>query len=87
MQGLKYRQGAAEKKWWVVLQLRNQAKRFENGTKAVEQLAGFGFHRGLWQQWRKDVSGKLLGGLNRHMVVHISGELMPSLKEIGALWL
>ncbi|GLJ37869.1 hypothetical protein SUGI_0770400 [Cryptomeria japonica] len=33
------------------------------------------------------VGGKLLGGLDRLMAAHISGELVPSLKEAGALWL
>lgn len=33
------------------------------------------------------VGGKLLGGLDRLMAVHISGELVPILKEAGALWL
>ncbi|KAJ0971617.1 hypothetical protein J5N97_019576 [Dioscorea zingiberensis] len=33
------------------------------------------------------VGGKLVGGLDRLMAVHISGELVPILKEAGALWL
>ncbi|CAO1948038.1 unnamed protein product [Urochloa humidicola] len=33
------------------------------------------------------VGGKLLGGLDRLMAVHISGELVPILKKAGALWL
>uniref|UniRef100_A0A0E0L5R7 Glutaredoxin domain-containing protein n=1 Tax=Oryza punctata TaxID=4537 RepID=A0A0E0L5R7_ORYPU len=33
------------------------------------------------------VGGRLLGGLDRLMAVHISGELVPILKEAGALWL
>lgn len=33
------------------------------------------------------VGGKLLGGLERVMATHISGELVPILKEAGALWL
>ncbi|KAL6620692.1 hypothetical protein ACP70R_035831 [Stipagrostis hirtigluma subsp. patula] len=33
------------------------------------------------------VGGKLLGGLDRLMAVHISGELVPILKDAGALWL
>ena len=33
------------------------------------------------------VGGKLFGGLERVMATHISGELVPILKEAGALWL
>ncbi|KAM0945919.1 putative glutaredoxin, Thioredoxin-like superfamily [Dioscorea sansibarensis] len=33
------------------------------------------------------IGGKLVGGLDRLMAVHISGELVPILKEAGALWL
>lgn len=33
------------------------------------------------------VGGKLFGGLDRVMATHISGELVPILREAGALWL
>ncbi|KAL2494960.1 Glutaredoxin-C9 [Forsythia ovata] len=33
------------------------------------------------------VGGKLLGGLEEIMGAHISGELVPRLREAGALWL
>ncbi|XVF27578.1 hypothetical protein REPUB_Repub14bG0120600 [Reevesia pubescens] len=33
------------------------------------------------------VGGKLFGGLDRIMSTHISGELVPILKDAGALWL
>ncbi|KAF7044036.1 LOW QUALITY PROTEIN: hypothetical protein CFC21_053316 [Triticum aestivum] len=33
------------------------------------------------------VGGRNLGGLDRLMVVHISGELVPILKDAGTLWL
>ncbi|KAF2542051.1 hypothetical protein F2Q68_00031134 [Brassica cretica] len=33
------------------------------------------------------VGGMLFGGLDRVMATHISGELVPILKEVGALWL
>jgi glutaredoxin 3 len=33
------------------------------------------------------IGGKLLGPIDRLMAVHISGELVPILKEAGALWL
>lgn len=33
------------------------------------------------------VGGKLFGGLEKVMATHISGELVPILKDAGALWL
>ncbi|CAK9225923.1 hypothetical protein BDL97_05G005400 [Sphagnum fallax] len=33
------------------------------------------------------VGGKLLGGLDHVMAAHISGKLVPQLKQAGALWL
>ncbi|RDX76415.1 Glutaredoxin-C9, partial [Mucuna pruriens] len=33
------------------------------------------------------IGGKLFGGLDRLMATHISGELVPILKQAGALWL
>ncbi|KAI0522967.1 hypothetical protein KFK09_005356 [Dendrobium nobile] len=33
------------------------------------------------------IGGRLLGGLDHLMAAHISGELVPNLKEAGALWL
>ncbi|XP_004505534.1 glutaredoxin-C9-like [Cicer arietinum] len=33
------------------------------------------------------IGGKLFGGLDRIMATHISGELVPILKQAGALWL
>ncbi|AQK88516.1 Monothiol glutaredoxin-S5 [Zea mays] len=33
------------------------------------------------------VGGRLLGGLDRLMAAHISGDLVPILKDAGALWL
>ncbi|XP_062105917.1 glutaredoxin-C9-like [Humulus lupulus] len=33
------------------------------------------------------IGGKFFGGLDRVMAAHISGELVPLLKEAGALWL
>lgn len=33
------------------------------------------------------VGGEYLGGLERIMAKHICGELVPSLKQAGALWL
>ncbi|CAI0385366.1 unnamed protein product [Linum tenue] len=33
------------------------------------------------------IGGKLFGGLDRVMATHITGELVPILKQAGALWL
>ncbi|XP_024520889.1 glutaredoxin-C1 [Selaginella moellendorffii] len=33
------------------------------------------------------IGGKLVGGLDQVMASHISGKLVPQLKEAGALWL
>ncbi|CAK8536375.1 unnamed protein product [Lathyrus sativus] len=33
------------------------------------------------------IGGKMFGGLERVMATHISGELVPLLKQAGALWL
>ncbi|GKU96335.1 hypothetical protein SLEP1_g9584 [Rubroshorea leprosula] len=33
------------------------------------------------------IGGKLFGGLDKIMATHISGELVPVLKQAGALWL
>ncbi|XVF44336.1 hypothetical protein PTKIN_Ptkin02bG0112400 [Pterospermum kingtungense] len=33
------------------------------------------------------IGGRLFGGLDRVMATHISGELVPLLKDAGALWL
>ncbi|KAL6990383.1 Glutaredoxin-C9 [Sarracenia purpurea var. burkii] len=33
------------------------------------------------------IGGKLFGGLDRIMATHITGELIPILKQAGALWL
>ncbi|XP_059670396.1 glutaredoxin-C9-like [Cornus florida] len=33
------------------------------------------------------IGGKLFGGLEKIMATHISGELVPMLREAGALWL
>ncbi|NP_001274395.1 glutaredoxin [Cucumis sativus] len=33
------------------------------------------------------IGGKMFGGLEKVMAAHISGELVPALKDAGALWL
>nr|XP_009631625.1 uncharacterized protein LOC104121354 [Nicotiana tomentosiformis] len=42
---------------------------------------------GRWQFPVVFVGGRLFGGIERVMSTHISGELVPILKEAGALWL
>ncbi|URE30340.1 Glutaredoxin [Musa troglodytarum] len=50
-------------------------------------LAGGGDVRRLAMLPVVFVGGRLLGGLDRLVAVHITGELVPILKEAGALWL
>ncbi|RWR89614.1 glutaredoxin-C9-like protein [Cinnamomum micranthum f. kanehirae] len=52
----------------------------------VEELAGVSGDQRL-QFPAVFIGGKLVGGLDRLMAVHISGDLVPILKEAGALWL
>jgi glutaredoxin 3 len=33
------------------------------------------------------IGGKLIGGTNKVMSLHLGGELVPMLKNAGALWL
>uniref|UniRef100_A0ACD5XNP9 Uncharacterized protein n=1 Tax=Avena sativa TaxID=4498 RepID=A0ACD5XNP9_AVESA len=33
------------------------------------------------------IGGKLVGGTNKVMSLHLGGELVPMLKNVGALWL
>ncbi|CAN6327284.1 unnamed protein product [Urochloa humidicola] len=61
---------------------------------AVHEVAGEAELAGIIEDGAGDVAlpavfvgGRLLGGLDRLMAVHISGELVPILKEAGALWL
>ncbi|KAI3440767.1 Glutaredoxin domain-containing protein [Psidium guajava] len=51
----------------------------------LERISGGG--RGGVQFPAVFVGGKLFGGLDRVMTTHITGELVPALKEAGALWL
>ncbi|KAH7439791.1 hypothetical protein KP509_04G076700 [Ceratopteris richardii] len=67
----------------------------------LDELDGMGGDRGGVQQLREAlaalvgdppvpavfIGGKLVGGLDRVMAAHISGNLVPLLKEAGALWL
>lgn len=51
----------------------------------LERISGGG--RGVVQFPAVFVGGKLFGGLDRVMTAHITGELVPALKDAGALWL
>ncbi|KAE8723020.1 Monothiol glutaredoxin-S13 [Hibiscus syriacus] len=53
---------------------------------AVNELSRFDGGAGI-QFPAVFVGGKLFGGLDRVMSTHISGELVPILKDAGALWL
>ncbi|KAE8673381.1 Glutaredoxin-C9 [Hibiscus syriacus] len=55
-------------------------------TAVVDELSGFDGGAGI-QFPAVFVGGKLFGGLDRVMSTHISGELVPILKDAGALWL
>ncbi|KAJ7948375.1 Glutaredoxin [Quillaja saponaria] len=50
-------------------------------------LLGLGVNPAVYEIDEKDEGGRLFGGLDRLMATHISGELVPILKEAGALWL
>ncbi|KAG5516958.1 hypothetical protein RHGRI_037633 [Rhododendron griersonianum] len=52
----------------------------------IHELSGIVGYGGL-QFPAVFMRGKLFGGLERVMASHISGELVPILKEAGALWL
>ncbi|KAE7995767.1 hypothetical protein FH972_000536 [Carpinus fangiana] len=59
-------------------------------TKELSRMVGVGegdLDDGRVQFPAVFVGGKLFGGLERVMATHISGELVPILKEAGALWL
>ncbi|XP_052178146.1 glutaredoxin-C9-like [Diospyros lotus] len=61
----------------------------EDGVvKDLEGIAGpgEGFDRRL-QFPAVFIGGRLFGGLDRIMATHITGELVPVLKQAGALWL
>ena len=53
---------------------------------AIAELAGIG-SSGDPQFPSVFVGGNHFGGLERVMATHISGELVPILKQAGALWL
>ncbi|KAM3285043.1 glutaredoxin-C9-like [Capsicum chacoense] len=42
---------------------------------------------GPWELPTVYIGGKYLGGVDRVMESHINGELVPMLREVGALWL
>ncbi|KAK9285592.1 hypothetical protein L1049_024787 [Liquidambar formosana] len=53
----------------------------------LERITGEGKDGGRLQFPAVFIGGKLFGGLERVMATHISGELVPVLKQAGALWL
>ncbi|XP_058100601.1 glutaredoxin-C9-like [Magnolia sinica] len=61
----------------------------EKEVSVVEELAGIsgGDDDRRLQFPAVFIGGRLVGGLDRLMAVHISGDLVPILKEAGALWL
>ncbi|PHU26228.1 Glutaredoxin-C9 [Capsicum chinense] len=42
---------------------------------------------GPWELPALYIGGKYLGGVDKVMESHINGELVPMLREVGALWL
>lgn len=58
-------------------------------VRTVEELQGIGGENGerKIQLPAVFIGGRLFGGLDRVMATHITGELIPVLKEAGALWL
>ncbi|OWM64337.1 glutaredoxin-C9-like [Punica granatum] len=57
-------------------------------VRTVEELQGIGGGGdGRVQFPAVFIGGRLFGGLDRVMATHITGELVPILKEAGALWL
>lgn len=59
----------------------------EDGVVKQLELISHGKNHGLVQFPAVFIGGSLFGGLERIMATHISGELVPILKEAGALWL
>ncbi|TKY66807.1 Glutaredoxin-C9 protein [Spatholobus suberectus] len=57
-------------------------------VRELEAIVGANVNDGTKMQFPAVfIGGKLFGGLDRVMGTHISGELVPILKEAGALWL
>ncbi|ERN14036.1 hypothetical protein AMTRI_Chr01g133470 [Amborella trichopoda] len=59
----------------------------EEGAEAEEAEQALGRMGGGTQLPAVFIGGRLVGGLDRLMAAHISGELVPILKQAGALWL
>ncbi|MED6214188.1 Glutaredoxin-C9 [Stylosanthes scabra] len=60
----------------------------EGVARELEAIGGGGGGSGNKVQFPAVfIGGKLFGGLDRVMATHISGELVPILKQAGALWL
>ncbi|XP_058092340.1 glutaredoxin-C9-like [Magnolia sinica] len=58
----------------------------ENEVGPIEELVGTSTDEQL-QFPAVFIGGAFVGGLDRLMAVHISGDLVPILKKAGALWL
>ncbi|XP_027347606.1 glutaredoxin-C9-like [Abrus precatorius] len=56
-------------------------------VRELEAIVGVNGNDGKVQFPAVFIGGKLFGGLDRLMATHISGELVPILKEARALWL
>ncbi|CAL5212804.1 unnamed protein product [Lathyrus oleraceus] len=56
-------------------------------VEAVKELESIANDDGKVQFPVVFIGGKLFGGLDRIMATHISGNLVPILKQAGALWL
>lgn len=62
----------------------------EDENEAIEELEAIrpiDLKEGPSQLPAVFIGGRLFGGLDRVMATHISGELVPILKQAGALWL
>ncbi|KAL7215893.1 hypothetical protein ACSBR1_027942 [Camellia fascicularis] len=60
----------------------------DDETSVFRQLEGIvGQAGGRMQFPAVFIGGQLFGGLDRIMATHITGELIPVLKQAGALWL
>ncbi|KAF0917617.1 hypothetical protein E2562_020986 [Oryza meyeriana var. granulata] len=64
-----------------------QARRRKDGDKADDDGGGAAGARHAAAFPAVFIGGRLVGGLDRLMAMHIAGELVPVLKQAGALWL
>ncbi|KAF8043357.1 hypothetical protein BT93_A1638 [Corymbia citriodora subsp. variegata] len=59
----------------------------EDEKRVADELERIGGGGGEVQFPTVFIGGRLFGGLDRVMATHISGELVPILRQAGALWL